>query len=74
MIITTFVSMTIYIVAGILLWREGIWQDFLAEMIIVWVTMFIVLVFIILISNLMVFHIYLNCKGLTTYDFIMIQK
>ncbi len=43
-------------------------------MITLWVISVFVLVFWILVSNLIGLHIYLICKGLTTYQFIMLQR
>lgn len=41
---------------------------------VVWATGIIVLVFTVLILNLILLHAYLNYLGLTTYEFIMMNK
>lgn len=74
MIISTFVNMLAYVVGMILLWTEDAWMDYLGPMIAVWVFAVIILVFAILLLNLIGLHIYLIHKGLTTYQFIMMQR
>ena len=43
-------------------------------MIAVWVTLVVITVFDFLVLNLIVLHIYLRCKGLTTFEMIMLMK
>lgn len=43
-------------------------------MIAVWVTLVIIVVFDFLVMNLVILHIYLSCKGLTTFEMIMLMK
>lgn len=74
MVALTFLSMAAYITSIALLWAEHGYQQFLAEMGVVWATGLIVLLFAILILNLILLHVYLNYLGLTTYQFIMKQK
>jgi len=40
----------------------------------VWAFSAVVAVFCILLMNLVGLHIYLICKGITTYQFIMLQR
>ena len=74
MITLTFISMTIYIISALLLWAENQYQKFIPEMAVVWATSILVGIFIILIFNLILLHIYLNYLGITTYEFIVRNK
>jgi hypothetical protein len=74
MIISTFINMLVYVIGMILLWTENGWLQYLGPMVAVWVFSVIVFVFSILLLNLIGLHIYLIYKGLTTYQFIMLQR
>ncbi len=74
MITLTCISMTVFIVSVALLWAEGGYEKFMAEMGVVWASSIIVLIFLILILNLIFLHIYLNYLGVTTYQFIMMNR
>jgi beta-lactamase regulating signal transducer with metallopeptidase domain len=43
-------------------------------MIVIWIIGVVVCVFALLLINLIILHVYLHCKGLTTYEFILIRK
>lgn len=74
MIIVSLVSMAMFIISLCLLWWEGQFWNFLPEMGVVWASGIIVSVFSILILNLILLHVYLQCLGMTTYNFIMMDK
>jgi succinate dehydrogenase hydrophobic anchor subunit len=70
----TFFSLIIYLIAIALLWGEGNYQTFVAEMGVTWASGIIIIIFIILILNLILLHVYLNYLGMTTYDFLTQDK
>jgi len=74
MITLTCISMVVFIASVALLWAEGGYDKFMAEMGVVWASSIIVLIFLILILNLIFLHIYLNYLGVTTYQFIMMNR
>lgn len=74
MITLTCISMVVFIASVALLWAEGGYHKFMAEMGVVWASSIIVLIFLILILNLIFLHIYLNYLGVTTYQFIMMNR
>ena len=74
MIIATWVNLLVYVVAMAVLWQEQRWDAYQTQMIVIWVFAVVVCVFWILLSNLVVLHLYLIYKGLTTYQFIMQQR
>lgn len=74
MVILTFISMLFYLISLGLLWTEHSYQSFIVEMGIVWASGIIILVFLALIFNLILLHIYLQYLGITTYQFIMMDK
>lgn len=74
MITVTFISMAVFIASVGLLWAEGGYEKFMAEMGVVWASSIVVLIFLILILNLIFLHIYLNYLGVTTYQFIMMSR
>lgn len=74
MISATFTSMVIYIASVGMLWGEGLYSSFILEMGFVWGSSIIVIIFILLILNLILLHIYLNYLGLTTYQFIIKRR
>ncbi len=66
----TFVSLVVYLIGIALLWKEGNYDSFIAEMGVTWASGIIIIIFIILILNLILLHVYLNYLGMTTYDFL----
>ncbi len=74
MIVVTFLNMIVYVIGMILLWTENAWRQYLGPMIVVWIFSLIAIIFSILLLNLIGLHAYLICKGLTTYQFIMLQR
>ncbi len=74
MISVTLLNMIVYVIGMVLLVTEGEWQAYLGEIIAVWIFSLIVSIFSILLMNLLGLHIYLIYKGITTYQFIMLQR
>ena len=74
MITFTFCSMVLYVAAIAVLWVEQLWDKYLAEMVVLWVSGLIITVFVVLIFNLILLHIYLKCKGMTTFELIVAQR
>ena len=66
--------MVLYVAAIAVLWVEQLWDKYLAEMVVLWVSGFIIIVFVVLIFNLILLHIYLKCKGITTFELIVAQR
>jgi predicted membrane protein len=66
--------MAIYLLSISLLSIERNFSKFLAEMIIVWISGVIALVFIVFILLLLGFHIYLGYHCMTTYNFVHKNK
>jgi hypothetical protein len=74
MILVTLLNMIVYVVGMILLWTEDQWRQYMGAMIALWVFSIIPVIFAILLINLVALHIYLISKGITTYQFIMLQR
>jgi hypothetical protein len=74
MTIATFFNLAVYIIGMVLLWTESEWEAYLGSMVAVWVYSFLVGVFAILLINLIGLHFYLISKGITTYQFIIMQR
>lgn len=74
MIVSTLVSMSVFVASACVLWAEHLYGNFILEMGFVWATAIIVIVFDILILNLVLLHVYLAYLGITTYQFIMLNK
>jgi hypothetical protein len=74
MILVTLGNMITYVVGMILLWTENQWREYLGSMIALWVFSVVPVIFAILLFNLVALHIYLICNGITTYQFIMLQR
>jgi hypothetical protein len=74
MITSTCVNLSIYIASVIVLSIEKEWVTFLGFIITCWVVLVIVFVLWFLLFNLNLLHIYLMCKGYTTYQFIVARK
>ncbi len=74
MILVTLMNMVVYVVGMILLWTEDQWREYIGPMIALWVFSVVPVIFAILLINLVALHIYLIRKGITTYQFIMLQR
>ena len=74
MIIITSVNMIVYLIGMALLWAEQKFVYFLTEMIAIWVVCVIVAIFWLLLLNLIWLNLYLIHKGITNYQFIMLQR
>lgn len=74
MIVATLFTMLFYLLSVSLLWREGNFSQFLPSMGVIWASGLIVAIFALLILNLVILHIYLQCLGISTYNFIMMDK
>lgn len=66
--------MVVYIGSISTLWTQGAYEEYLIEMGFLWGSMLIVSIFLILITNLILFHVYMKYLGLTTYEFIISNK
>ena len=56
-----------YLLALLLLWREGTWEQYLGKMVTGWVAGFVSVVFILLLVALIGLHMYLIYHDLTTF-------
>lgn len=74
MIFSALVNLALFLVGISMLWNEGEWNYYIVKMIISWIAGGVVAVFVLLILALVSFHIYLICKGKTTYEFLMEDK
>ena len=74
MIIAVFLHMLVYLITVGLLWAEGKWREFIAEMAANWAISFAILVFSILLLGLISLHLYLIYNGLTTFEYIMNKR
>jgi hypothetical protein len=74
MILVTLMNMVVYVVGMILLWTEDQWREYIGPMIALWIFSVVPVIFAILLINLVALHIYLIRKGITTYQFIMLQR
>ena len=74
MIVSVFVNLFIYILAAILLTVENKWSQIVGKMVGTWIVLALVSIFLILVFNLILLHIYLGCKGYTTYQFILVRR
>lgn len=74
MIAMVVVSLVVFLLSAILISVEKRFLGFLPQMIVVWVYCLISSVLVLLDFGLLSFHIYLNAKDLTTFQFIMLQK
>jgi hypothetical protein len=74
MIVSVFLQMASFIAAGAVMTAQRSFVNYLPQMIAVWVTMVIIVVFDFLVMNLIILHIYLYFKGLTTFEMIMLMK
>lgn len=74
MILGAFSNLVTYVVAVVLLTTQNNYDEFLAGFVTAWISAAINAVFAFLLINLIILHIYLFCKGLSTYEFIMAQR
>jgi hypothetical protein len=74
MIFSALINLALFLVGIAMLWDEGLWNYYLAKMIIAWITGGVVSVFVVLLLGLVSFHVYLIYKGKTTYEFLMEDK
>jgi hypothetical protein len=63
----------VFLASTAMLWSQQ-WRDYMAEMVAVWIMAGVVLLFWILVTGLISFHIFLNCLGTTTYEYLMTKK
>jgi ABC-type bacteriocin/lantibiotic exporter with double-glycine peptidase domain len=68
------VNFILYLTAVALLWQEGNWGSFLTAMIFSWVFSVIIGVFSILLTGLVIFHMFLIAIGKTTFLYLMKNK
>lgn len=74
MIVSVFVQMIIFLASGAVLSVQNTFRQHMAQMIAVWIYMVPLAVLAFLVFNLILLHIYLTIKGLTTYEMIMLMK
>ena len=74
MIISAFANLLIFSLSAIILTAEDNWETILGFMIPTWIILAVVVVFCFLVLNLILLHIYLACKGFTTYQFIVARR
>ena len=74
MIVCTFIQLVVFIVGIGMLTGERNFGDFLAGFIFSWISGAVNCVFAFLLLNLIVLHIYLMCKGMSTYEFIVATR
>ena len=63
--------MAVYLGSVCLLWGEQKWRQYLPQMIVGWAISFFVALLAVSVLALIVFHVFLICKGLTTFDYII---
>ena len=74
MIVMVVLKLALFLMAAIWISIENNFRNYLPQMIVVWVYCLIAVILVFLDFNLLIFHFYLNAKGISTYQFIMIQK
>jgi hypothetical protein len=74
MIISVFVQLALYVAAAIVISLERNFQKFLPQMIATWVYLSLVAVLMFLDFNLVLLHIYLSVKKMTTYQLITAMR
>lgn len=74
MIATAFTNLLLYVIAMLILTLQAEPNSFLAGFVAAWVSGSINAIFVLLLANLIVLHIYLIHKGISTYEFIMAQR
>jgi hypothetical protein len=74
MILSAFSNLIIYVISLITLTFEGKYFDFFGGFIAAWISGSINIVFVVLLANLILLHLYLIYKGISTYEFIIAQR
>jgi hypothetical protein len=74
MILAAFSNLLLYVLALLTLTLQASSNGFLAGFVVAWVSGSINAVFVLLLVNLIVLHLYLLHKGISTYEFIMAQR
>jgi hypothetical protein len=74
MIAAVFANMLLYLTSVATLWAQNNWKEYLVAMVINWILFSVVLVFSLLVLGLIVLHLYLIYKGLTTFEYIMNKR
>jgi palmitoyltransferase len=74
MIITAFSNLLLYVSALLILTLEQGSGNYLAGFIAAWLSGGINSIFVILLFNLILLHLYLFYKGISTYEFIVAQR
>lgn len=74
MIVAVFFQLATFVAAAAVLTAQQNFNDYLASMIAVWITLVVIVVFDFLVMNLVILHIYLFFKGITTFELIMLMK
>ena len=74
MIFSALTHLLLYIIALAILWHESSWTAYLAQMICNWAAGFVAAVFSMLISGLILLHLFLIYNNLTTFEYIISKK
>lgn len=74
MIVSACVHLALYVATLAALTAQGTFPSFLPAFIISWLSGAVNAVFVFLLLNLIVLHLYLLYKGLSTYEFIVAQR
>jgi hypothetical protein len=74
MIVSNCFHLSFYIVAVTIVSYEKRWDEFIGFIITSWVVLVVVAILWFLLFNLNLLHIYLMCKGYTTYQFIIARR
>lgn len=74
MILSAFSNLLLYVLSLITLTMHSAPSDYLPSFAAAWVSGGINSIFVILLINLILLHIYLINKGISTYEFIMAQR
>lgn len=74
MIVGAFLNLFFYVAALLSLTFETRPHDFLSQFIVAWCSGTINAIFVLLLINLIILHLYLIHKGISTYEFIVIQR
>lgn len=74
MIISAFLFKLFFLVAVGLAYQEQNWYNFLAVMVIAWILFAVTLPLAFMLFALVCFHMMLISKGMTTFEFIMMQR
>jgi len=74
MIISAFINLFLYVLALIFLTAESTFPNFMGGFISAWISGSINSIFVLLLINLIMLHFYLIYNGLSTYEFILVQR